>query len=53
MGVKPLNYKRGVFLVNNAYDKRALDWDDFNNQIETIAKRYNQLLQRINSEVEI
>lgn len=47
-GTKPLNFKRAVFLTENAFYGGKLDWEGFSKEIEQIKSKLNQIIIRKN-----
>jgi len=45
-GEIPLDFKRGVFLIENAFYKGALNWEEFNNEIQEMAKKIQPIIER-------
>lgn len=43
-GQKPINFKRAVFLTENAYYDGQLNWTDFSKQIDSITIKVNQMI---------
>jgi len=45
-GKKSLNFKRAVFLTENAYFNGQLDWDEFNSEIDRITQILKQMIAK-------
>src|SRR5690606_30055659 len=43
-GQKPIDFKRAVFLTENAYYDGQLNWVDFSKQIDSITIKVNQMI---------